>query len=127
MLVPVAVQHQIVAEAPKVAYAPTRLAPGWRYARMLSDGSMLELVFRGGPGHEIDYFVLRTRGACSAGAIGSLHSSGATVYYARTVTQQSAWICVGALKLIGTTLLPPNRLSYLVLARLVTSSRHLVG
>ena len=127
MLVPVPVQHQIATEAPLVAYVPSRLAPGWRYSTMATDGSRLVLVFRGGTGREIDYYVLRWRGACGAGALGSRSSSGATVYDARTVDEQSAWRCVGGYKLVATTLLPPNRLSYLVLVRLVASSRHLVG
>ena len=125
MLVPVAVQQQIVEQAPRVAYVPSRLPSGWRYSNLLTDGSMLELVFRGGKGREIDYFVLRSRGACSLGSLGSTRLASGIVYWAKTVNQQSAWRCVGTLKLMAATSLPPDRLSYVVLARLVASGRHL--
>ena len=55
MLVPVPVQHEIAQKAPLVAYAPSRLAPGWGYRRWSYDmrdafrGLIREDVVRMGP------------------------------------------------------------------------------
>jgi hypothetical protein len=120
MLVPVPVQQQIVAQAPVLAYAPSRLPAGWRLSSWYTTGSMLAIVFRRAGGGEVDFFVYRSRGACSLGSLGKIGG----VFWARTVAQPSAWRCVGRLKLVA-ELFPAERLSQAALLRFVASARRL--
>jgi hypothetical protein len=120
MLVPVPVQQQIVAQAPALAYAPSTLPPGWRFSSWFTTGSMLEIVFRRPSGGEVDFFVIRLQGACSAGSLGKA----GTVFWSRTVTRPSAWRCVAGRKLVA-ELFPADRLTQPALLRFVASARHL--
>ena len=123
MLVPVAVQQQIVGKAPLIAYAPTRLPAGWRFSAWYTTGSMLAIVFRRAGVGEIDFYVTPYRGSCAAGSLGSTGG----VFWNRTVTQQSAWRCVGGRKLVAETLLTAKRFPQVALTRFVASARRLGG
>jgi hypothetical protein len=120
MLVPAPVQQQIAAQAPLVAYVPSRLPAGWRFSTWTTTGSMLEIDFRRTGGGTVQYFVTPYRGACSAGSLGS---SGGT-FWARTVTRLSAWRCVDGKKL-SAELFPAQRLTKAALLRFIGSARHL--
>jgi hypothetical protein len=120
MLVPVPVQQQIVAQAPLMAYAPSRLPSGWRFRSWFATGSMVEIVFKRPGGGEVDFFVTRQSGACGAGAFGS--SGG--VYWNKTVARAYAWKCVSGKKLVA-ELFPAKSLTQPALLRFVASVRRL--
>ena len=120
MLVPVPVQQQIVAQAPVMAYVPSRLPSGWRFRSWFTTGSMVEIVFKEPGGGEVDFFVTRQSGSCAAGAFGS--SGG--VYWNKTVARAYAWRCLNGKKLVA-ELFPAKRLAQSALLRFVASARHL--
>src|SRR3954454_19159037 len=120
MLVPVPVQQQIVAQAPALAYAPTTLPSGWRFSSWFATDSMLEIVFRRRGGGEVDFFVFRLHGACSAGSLAKVGG----VFWSRTVTRPSAWRWAEGRKLVA-GLFPADRLAQPALLRFVASARHL--
>jgi hypothetical protein len=121
MLVPVPVQQQIVAQAPALAYAPSRLPAGWRYASWFTTGSMLEIVFKRSGGGEVDFFVYRFRGSCSSGSLANVDG----VFWTRTVARPSAWRCVDGRKIVA-DLFPAQRLSQSALLRFIRSARRLL-
>lgn len=124
MLVPAPVQHQIVERAPLVAYAPSRLAPGWHYASWRKDRA-LRIVFENRAGEEIVFLAARFRGNCRAGMETSFQLAGVKVYWGHTTSGQQAWRCVNGVKLVGATTEPPERFADVGLGRLVASARRL--
>jgi hypothetical protein len=126
MLVPAAVQAQILEKAPLVAYAPSRLAPGWRYASWrLEGGGALQIVFRNGAGREIVFVASRFKGNCRSGMEKSFQMAGVKVYWGHTSNEQEAWRCVDGRRLVAATSLPPDRFADVGLARLVASGHRL--
>jgi hypothetical protein len=126
VLVPPAVQQQIVERAPLVAYAPSRLAPGWRYASWRLNGrGSLQIVFRNKAGHEIVFVASRFTGNCRSGMEKSFQMAGVKVYWGHTRNEQQAWRCVNGRKLVAATSLPPDRFADVGLARLVASGHRL--
>jgi hypothetical protein len=128
VLVPPAVQQQIVEKAPLVAYAPSRLAPGWRYAswRVNGQGS-LQIVFRNTAGREIVFVASRFSGNCRSGMEKSFQMAGVKVYWGHTANEQEAWRCVHGRRLVAATSLPPHGFADVGLARLVASGHRLRG
>ena len=127
MLVPVPIQHEIAQKAPVVAYVPSRLAPGWRYADYSSTGKTLAIVFRNPAGSEIDFLVSRFTGDCAFGERKFFQMAGVKTYWTRTGGQQLAWRCVDGLKLTAVTSLASNRFADVGLARLVASGHRIRG
>jgi hypothetical protein len=124
MLVPVPVQAEIAAKAPLVAYAPSRLAPGWRYVRWTHQGP-LRIWFHNRAGREIVFVAARFTGNCRAGMEKSFQMAGVKVYWGHTSNEQEAWRCVNGMKLVGATSLAPDRFADVGLARLVASGHRL--
>ncbi|HET6944090.1 MAG TPA: hypothetical protein VFI01_01960 [Gaiellaceae bacterium] len=124
MLVPVPVQDEIAAKAPLVAYAPSRLAPGWRYVRWTHQGP-LRIWFDNRAGREIVFIAARFSGNCRAGMEKSFQMAGVKVYWGDTSNGQEAWRCVNGMKLVGATSLAPDRFADVGLARLVASGHRL--
>jgi hypothetical protein len=126
MLVPAPVQQQIVQQAPKLAYVPSRLAPGWRYVTWSSTGRLLVIVFRNRAGGEVDFLVSRFTGRdCSYGEQKSFQLAGVKTYWSHTAAQQRAWRCVGGILLTAVTSLPSSRFADVGLARLAASGHRL--
>jgi hypothetical protein len=124
MLVPAPVQDQIAAKAPLVAYAPSRLAPGWRYVRWTQQGP-LRIWFENRAGQEIVFVAARFSGNCRAGMEKTFQMAGVKVYWGHTSAEQEAWRCVNGMKLAAATSLPPDRFADVGLGRLVASGHRL--
>jgi len=124
VLVPAPVQAQIAATAPLVAYAPPRLAPGWRYVRW-THSEALRIWFANKAGKEIVFVAAPYKGDCRAGKEQSFQMAGVKVYWGHTANKQQAWRCVNGTKLIGVTSLSPDRFADVGLARLVASGHRL--
>src|SRR5436190_9460960 len=124
MLVPVPVQDQIAAKAPLVAYAPSRLAPGWRFVRWTHAGP-LRIWFADKAGREIVFAAARFSGNCRAGMEKSFQMAGVKVYWGQSSVEQEAWRCVDGMKLVGSTSLATDGFADVGLARLVASGHRL--
>ena len=124
MLVPVPVQDQIAAKAPLVAYAPSRLAPGWRFVRWTHAGP-LRIWFADKAGREIVFAAARFSGNCRAGMEKSFQMAGVKVYWGQSSVEQQAWRCVDGMKLVGSTSLATDRFADVGLTRLVASGYRL--
>ena len=126
MLVPAPVQHQIAQKAPLVAYAPARLAVGWRYSTWSTgEFGALHIVFTNKAGRKIEFVAARFKGNCRAGMTKSFQLAGNKVYWSQTATGQQAWRCVNGKKLAATTSLPPNRFADVGLGRMAASGHRI--
>ena len=126
MLVPAPVQHQIAQKAPLVAYAPARLAVGWRYSTWSTgEFGALHIVFTNKAGRKIEFVAARFKGNCRAGMTKSFQLAGNKVYWSQTATGQQAWRCVNGMKLAATTSLPPNRFADVGLGRMAASGHRI--
>src|SRR5437899_9473342 len=85
MLVPVPVQQQIAEKAPLLAYAPSRLAPGWHYERWTHAGS-LRIYFANRAGREIVFVAAPFKGDCRAGKEAFFQMAGVKTYWNHTAT-----------------------------------------
>jgi hypothetical protein len=124
VLVPVPVQTQIVAKAPQLAYAPSRLAPGWRYSHWTHAGAV-RIWFTNKAGREIVFVAARFAGDCRAGREKTFQLAGVKVYWGHTADEQEAWRCVSGVKLVAATSLPPDRFADVGLGRLAASGHRL--
>ena len=124
MLVPAPVQHQIAQKAPLIAYAPARLAVGWRYERWTHQGP-LRIFFANKAGQEVVFVASPFKGNCRAGMTKSFQLAGNKVYWSQTATGQQAWRCVNGMKLAATTSLPPNRFADVGLGRMAASGHRI--
>ncbi len=124
MLVPVPVQQQIAEKAPLLAFAPSRLAPGWHYERWTHAGS-LRIYFANRAGREIVFVAAPFKGDCRAGKEAFFQMAGVKTYWNHTATSQQAWRCVNGMKLTAATSLSPGRFADVGLARLVASGHQL--
>jgi hypothetical protein len=124
MLVPAPVQDQIAAKAPLVAYAPSRLAPGWHYVRWTHNGP-LRIWFANKAAKQIVFVAARFSGTCRAGKEKTFQMAGVKVYWGHTSEEQEAWRCVNGMKLVAATSLAPDRFADVGLARLVASGHRL--
>ena len=117
MLVPAPVQHQIAQKAPLVAYAPARLAVGWRYSTWSTgEFGALHIVFTNKAGRKIEFVAARFKGNCRAGMTKSFQLDGNKVYWSHTAAEQQAWRCVvspnrALIRLTATTTVPPTKFS----------------
>ena len=124
MLVPLPVQQQIVQQAPLVAYVPARLAPGWKYVHWTATEETLVISFTKA-GTQIDFFVRRFRGDCTAGRGKTFQLAGVKVYWNHTPSEQMAWRCVGGVRMMAVTSLPPNRFADVGLGRMAASGHRI--
>jgi hypothetical protein len=124
VLVPVPVQQEIVQQAPALAYAPSRLAPGWRYAHWGAANGTLVIAFTKA-GQEIDFLVQPGKKNCAFSREKTFQLAGVKVYWQHTAAEQRAWRCVNGKTLAAVTSLPPNRFADVGLGRLVASAQRL--
>ena len=126
MLVPPPVQQEIAQQTPAlIAYAPARLAPGWRYRTWATTGRVLMIFFRNPAGQEIQFLVSAYKGSCPFDSDKSFQMAGVKTYWNSNAAAQQAWRCVNGVKMTAATSLPPNRFANVGLARLVASAAHL--
>jgi hypothetical protein len=126
VVVPVPVQHQIAQNAPLVAYVPSRLAIGWRYAKWSTgDFGALRITFTNKAGREIVFVAAPFKGNCRAGMEKSFQLAGNKVYWAQTAGVQQAWRCVNGMKLVASSSLPPHRFADVGLGRIVSSGHRI--
>jgi hypothetical protein len=124
MLVPLPVQHQIAQKAPLVAYAPSRLAIGWRYRNWTNAGA-LRIWFANKAGTEIVFVAAPFKGNCRAGMEKSFQLAGNKVYWGHTSNEQQAWRCVNGTKLVAATSLTSDRFADVGLGRIVASGHRI--
>jgi hypothetical protein len=122
VLVPLPVQHDIAQKAPVAAYAPARLAPGWRYRHWTYQGGAVRIWFVNRAGKEITFVAVPFRRNCRAGMEKSFQMAGVKVYWDHTVNEQQAWRCVNGVKLVAATSLAPDRFADVGLGRIVASA-----
>jgi hypothetical protein len=124
VLVPAPVQQEIVQQAPALAYAPSRLAPGWSYGHWGAANGTLVIAFTKA-GKEIDFLVRAGKGNCAQGSEKTFQMAGVKVYWQHTAAEQRAWRCVNGKTLLGITSLPPNRFAPEGIGRMVASGHRL--
>src|SRR5438094_795380 len=126
MLVPLPIQHEIARKAPLLAYAPARLAPGWRYERWTHRGP-LRIYFANRAGREVVFVAAPFTGDCRRGMAKSFQLAGVKVYWSETAAGQQAWRCVNGMKLTAETSLPPERFADVGLGRMAASGHRIRG
>ena len=125
MLIPPPVQHEIATQAPLIAYVPTRLAPGWRYASWTTTGDILVITFAKA-GKRIYFLVRRYHGnTCSVGSDKTFQMAGVKVYWNGSRAEQVAWRCIDHVQLSAVTSLPSNRFADVGLGRMAASGHRI--
>ena len=76
-------------------------------------------------GKQIDFFVRRFRGDCTAGRGKTFQLAGVKVYWNHTPSEQMAWRCVGGVRMMAVTSLPPNRFADVGLGRMAASGHRI--
>lgn len=130
-LVPATAQVQIARKAPTLAYAPTRIAPGFRFAGWAKTGVVRER-FTNKAGVEILFVASPLRGACDAARMKTFQLAGNKVYWGQTSNEQQAWRCVrGAggkmVRLAAATAQPPTKFADVGLGTIVASARRIAA
>jgi hypothetical protein len=131
-VVPRTVQVQITRKAPSLAYAPTRMALGFRYTNWLKTPSTVEITFDNKAGWEIRFVATRLEGTCRAGMEKSFQLDGNKVYWSHTGAEQQAWRCVSGplgrqLRLVASSPQPPTRFADVGLGRVVASGKRIAA
>jgi hypothetical protein len=113
-IVPTVVQARIKRSAPRLAYTPTRIAPGYRFSTWRSELDTLRIWFKNKAGWEIVFVAAPQRGDCRAGMEKSFQLDGNKVYWSHTDSEQQAWRCVTgpakqAVRLVAASPEPPTR------------------
>ena len=129
-LVPSAAQARITAAAPTLAYVPTRLGFGYRYARWARSPGTVRIWFRSRAGKQILFTAAPLVGGCRAGFEKSFQLAGNKVYWAGTPGPQHAWRCVTGptgrpVRLSVSTTQPPTRFADVGLGRVAASARRI--
>ncbi len=129
-LVPAAVQARIAQAAPRLAYVPTRIAIGFRYARWESLPGAVRIRFRNKAGWEITFVAMPLKGSCAAAREKTYQLDGNRVFWAHTETEQHAWRCVarpggGLVRLLAATTRPADRFAAVGLGIVVASGKRI--
>jgi hypothetical protein len=129
-IVPRAAQLQIVRRAPGLAYAPTRIAIGFRYAGWQQTSTVVRISFSNRAGKRIRFVVRPQAGSCRRGMEKSFQLAGNKVYWSRTNAEQQAWRCVARpdgrlVRLVASTLQPSTRFADVGLGRIVASGKRI--
>jgi hypothetical protein len=131
-VVPQPVQAQIARKVPGMAYAPTRMALGFRYTTWQKTPATIEVTFDNKAGWEIRFVVLRVNGACRMGMEKSFQLDGNKVYWSHTGAEQQAWRCVTRpdgrqLRLVASSPQPPTLFADVGLGRVVASGKQIAA
>ena len=129
-VVPRPVQLQILVKAPALAYAPTRMALGFRYTNWQRTPANVEITFDNKAGWEIRFVALRQVGPCRAGMEKSFQLDGNKVYWSHTGAEQQAWRCVSGahgrqFRLVASSPQPPTLFADVGLGLVVASGKHI--
>lgn len=123
--VPPFIQGLVSARSPALAYVPTRIPIGYRYARFMARPEVVRQRFRNRAGKEVVVVVASQQGACEAGRQKTFQLAGNRVFWAQGATEQQAWRCVvrGArtVRLVAATSQPPTRFADVGLGTIVAS------
>jgi len=125
-IVPVSVRAQIKRQMPAFAYAPTRMAVGFRYASWRRSPQNVSISFTNRAGWEITFVALPSTGACRAGMEASFQLDGNKVYWSHNGAEQEAWRCVTgangrAVRLVASSPQPPTLFANVGLGLVVAS------
>ena len=129
-VVPRPVQLQIVQRAPALAYAPTRMALGFRYASWLKTPATVRIRFGNKAGWQIRFVAVPLIGSCRTGMEKSFQLDGNKVYWSQTSAEQKAWRCVTGptgrqIRLVASSPQPPTRFADVGLGRVVASAKRI--
>jgi len=127
-IVPQTVQAQIQRRAPQLAYAPTRIAPGFRYRVWRFEPDTLRIWFRNKAGWEVVFVAAPQRGDCRDGMEKSFQLAGNKVYWSHTDSEQQAWRCVVGpakqpVRLVAASLVPPTKFADVGLGTVAASGK----
>jgi hypothetical protein len=131
-VVPQPVQVQIEHKAPGMAYAPTRMALGFRFTSWQRTPTTMEITFDNKAGWEIRFVVLRFSGACRTGMEKSFQLDGNKVYWSHTGVEQQAWRCITRpdgrqLRLVASSPQPATVFADVGLGRVVASGKKIAA
>jgi hypothetical protein len=129
-IVPPSVQALIRSKSPHLAYAPTRIAPGFRYQSWRSELDTMRIWFRNKAGWQIVFVAAPLRGDCRAGMEKSFQLAGNKVYWSHTDGEQQAWRCVAgpakqSVRLVAASPEPPTKFADVGLGTVVASGKFL--
>lgn len=129
-VVPVATQARIKLTAPRLAYAPTRMARGFRYVQWLRTPQTVQIRFVNRAGWEIDFVATPQRGSCRTGLEQSFQLDGNKVYWSHTGAEQQAWRCVtrpsgGSVRLVATSPQPSGVFAAVGVGLVVASGKRI--
>jgi hypothetical protein len=129
-IVPRSAQAKIAAKAPALAYAPTRIAIGFRYYSWEHRPGVLRIRFRNKAGWEITFVAQPFQGSCRDGMTKSFQLAGNKVYWAQGATEQQAWRCVVGrngrpVRLVAASTQPPTRFADVGLGTVVASGKRI--
>jgi hypothetical protein len=130
-LVPKTAQAQIAHKAPALAFAPTRIATGFRFAGWTKPGVVRER-FANKAGVEIVFIASPLRGACDTGKVKTFQLAGNKVYWGQTANDQRAWRCVRGtggkmVRLAAATAQPPSKFADVGLGTIVASAKRIAA
>jgi len=125
-VVPVPVKAQIKRQKPALAYAPARMAIGFRYDSWHKTTQTVQISFVNKAGWEIRFIATPSGAACRDGMEKSFQLDGNKVYWSHTGAEQQAWRCVAApggryVRLVASSPQPPTLFANLGLGLVVAS------
>jgi hypothetical protein len=129
--VPAAAQQALAARSPQLAYVPSSIPNGYRYAiwHWRQNVGEMHVVFRNRVGKEIEFVSEWQYGRCTGGRQKAFVFENVKVSWSRHGTQQRAWRCVAAsgirVEIAASSTLPPSALAPAALARTVASAQHI--
>ncbi len=131
-VVPRPVQLQILHRSPGLAYAPTRMARGFRYTSWGKTAVTVETTFDNRAGWEIRFVALRQTGPCRSGMEKSFQLDGNKVYWSHTAAEQQAWRCVTGrqgkqVRLVASSPQPPTKFADVGLGLVVASGKRIAA
>jgi len=124
--VPSAVKAQIRKQKPALAYAPARMAVGFRYDSWHSTTQTVQISFVNKAGWSINFIATPSGAACRDGMEKSFQLDGNKVYWSHTGAEQQAWRCVAApggryVRLVASSPQPPSLFADVGLGLVVAS------
>jgi hypothetical protein len=131
-IVPRPVQLRILRAKPALAYAPTRMALGFRYVRWQQSPANVEISFDNTVGWEIRFIALTTSGSCRTGMEKSFQLDGNKVYWSHTPAEQMAWRCVSGpsgrqVRLVASSPQPRTKFADVGLGRVVALAKRIAA
>lgn len=129
--VPLAAQQNLAARSPQLAYVPTSLPTGYRYAvwHWRQNAGAMHVTFRNRAGKQIDFLAEWQYGRCTGGEQKTYTVARKHVRWAQHGTQQRAWRCIPAagisVELAASSAQSTSALAPAALARMVAGAQHI--